>query len=136
MPTPDSFLPQSEAQLQAACHVWFHNELCARPEYAHLRGLGFMIHNDGVKSWAAAAQDKARGTVAGIPDWQLAVPRPSRLGIRTYHGLFVEFKTATGSLDAKQRRRIEQLQAQGYRVEVVRSEAAFRALLTEYLAPA
>ncbi len=123
MSTAKSF---TESGLQAACHTWFHNSF---PAY---RGLGFMIHNDGSKNPIQAAQDKARGLVAGVPDWCLMVPRKEPWGF--LHGLFVEFKAGRNGLDLVQLKRIEQLRAQNYRVEVVRDLDHFQQLLTEYLA--
>ena len=120
--------PKSEAQLQAACHVWFHNT------YPHLRGLGFMIHNDGKKTQATANADRARGLVAGAPDWQLAVPIPTRLGASPCPGLFVEFKYGDGSLSPAQRNVHVKLRDQGYQVSIVRTVEAFQRLITEYLA--
>lgn len=111
----------TESGLAAACHVWFHNT------HPALRGLGFMIHNDGQKNQIQAAQDTARGVVRGIPDWCLAVPRGG------YHHLYVELKVNGNQLSPLQRKRHEQLRAQGHRVEVVRELAAFQTLLTDYL---
>ncbi|GAA4349922.1 hypothetical protein GCM10023185_07040 [Hymenobacter saemangeumensis] len=125
MTTPATDKIFTESGLQAACHTWFHN---THPE---LRGLGFMIHNDGVKHGIQASQDKARGLVAGIPDWCLMVPRREPWGF--IHGLFVEFKVGRNSLDTIQLRRIEQLRAQNYQVEVVRELDHFQQLITEYL---
>ncbi len=111
----------SEAHLQAACHRWFNES------YPAYRGLGFMIHNDGKKSKAAAATDKARGLVAGIPDWCLAVP------VGSAHGLYIELKFEKGVPSKAQERIHELLAAQGYRVEVVRTVEEFQATLTQYL---
>lgn len=126
----------TESGLQAACHTWFHNT------FADHRGLGFMIHNDGAKNPIQAAQDKARGLVAGVPDWCLMVPSGAEChdvggsGATVYQhlGLFVEFKVGRNGLDRLQEQRIAQLRAQGYRVEVVRELGDFQQLLTEYLA--
>ncbi len=122
----------TESGLQAACHTWFHNSL---PQY---RGLGFMIHNDGAKHGIQAAQDKARGLVAGLPDWCLMVPCQAShfLPHGWLHGLFVEFKTATGRRSAIQQKRHDQLRGQGYRVELVQGLAHFQELITAYLARA
>lgn len=122
-PAPKTY---TESGLQAACHTWFHNS------YPALRGLGFMIHNDGAKNAIQASQDKGRGLVPGIPDWLLCVPRREPWGF--LHGLFVEFKVDRNGLDPIQRKRIEQLRAQNYQVEVVRDLATFQQHITDYLA--
>lgn len=122
-----SFLPLelpeqlTESGLQARCHTWFHN---GHPE---LRGLGYMNHNDGAKNQIQAAQDTARGLVKGIPDWFLAVPRGG------YHGLYIEFKVGRNQPDKWQLKRMEQLRAQGYRVEVIYTEAEFQNTIIWYL---
>ena len=127
-------LPLTESGLQAACHTWFHNHAA----WTALRGLGFMIHNDGTKNPIQASQDKGRGLVQGVPDWCLMVPHPvgARLGHAWLHGLFVEFKVGRNSLEPVQRKRHEQLTAHGYQVAVVRTVEEFQQLLTEYLAAA
>ena len=115
--------PQSEAQLQARCVVWFKNSV------RDLRDLYFQIKNEGRKHKIAGSIDTALGLTAGIPDTFLAVPRPEH----GHWGLYVEFKTLTGKLSPDQKRVIPQLEAQGYRVEVVRTEAQFRQLIEGYL---
>ncbi|MGY2133637.1 VRR-NUC domain-containing protein [Hymenobacter sp. HD11105] len=112
----------SESGLQAKCHLFFNQT------YPALRGLGYMNHNDGAKNQIQAAQDVARGLVKGIPDWFLAVARHG------FHGLYIEFKVGHNTLDKWQVKRIEQLRAQGYQVEVVRTEAEYQHHLTNYLA--
>lgn len=112
----------TESGLQSRCHVWFNKQ------YPDLRGLGYMNHNDGAKNQIQAAQDTARGLVKGIPDWFLAVARHG------YHGLYIEFKVGSNKCDQWQLKRIAQLRAQGYRVEVVYTESEFQRILTEYLA--
>ena len=122
MPFAPDPRPFTESGLQAACHVWFHNT------HPALRGLGFMIHNDGYKNQIQSAQDTARGVVRGIPDWCLAVPRGG------YHGLYVELKVNGNKPSPVQLKRHEQLRAQGYRVEVRLALEPFQQLITEYLA--
>ncbi|MGI4875266.1 MAG: VRR-NUC domain-containing protein [Janthinobacterium lividum] len=121
--------PFTESALQAACHTWFHNS------HPALRGLGFMIHNDGHKNPIAASLDTARGLVPGIPDWCLMVPRQATERPYSFtHGLFVEFKVGKGRVSPIQAQRHEQLRTQGYQVEVVYELAHFQQLIAEYLA--
>ena len=138
MATPSTPQVFTESGLQAACHTWFHNH------HPKLRGLGFIIHNDGAKHTIQAAQDKARGLVPGIPDWCLMVPSGvthHQVGVGTaavydHLALFVEFKVGRNGVDPLQAKRIAQLQGQGYRVEVVRDLPTFQQLLTDYLSAA
>lgn len=131
-----SFLPETEKQresrLQSDCHTWFHNELCGQPQYQHLRGLGFMIHNDGAKNSITAALDTSRGLMPGIPDWFLSVPGRAVFG-EPYHGYYFEFKVGSNKLSALQSKRIEQLRQQGYKVSVVDATDHFKELITDYL---
>ncbi|GGF22426.1 VRR-NUC domain-containing protein [Hymenobacter cavernae] len=131
-----SFLPETEKQresrLQSTCHTWFHNELCSLPEFQHLRGLGFMIHNDGAKSALTAALDTSRGLIPGIPDWFLSVPCSSPFGT-SYHGFYFEFKVGKNKLSPIQSKRIEQLRAMGYKVAVVDNFEHYKELIMDYL---
>ena len=119
--------PRSESQLQAAAHQWLWN---TRPD---LRGLFWMIHNDGRKSLATAVADKARGLVAGVPDWCLMVQRLDFWQVLV-PGLFVEFKFGAGRLSPDQARIHSALSAQGYEVQVIRTLEEFQQAITAYLA--
>lgn len=117
----------TESRLQQEAVMWFNKH------YRDLSDLLFHIPNGGFRNAREAARLKAQGVKAGVPDLMLA--RPNGLfSARTYHGLFIEMKTSTGTLDKHQASYHAQLQAQGYRVEVIRSLADFQALITEYLA--
>lgn len=61
-----------------------------------------------------AKKFKAMGTRSGIPDTFLPVPK------RGFHGLFIEFKSQTGSLSPEQDRIINQLLLSNYAVFVCR----------------
>mgnify|MGYP005756825785 CR=1 FL=1 len=115
--------PQSEAQLQSRCVVWFKNT------FRDLRDLYFQIKNDGKKHKIAGSLDTAMGLTPGIPDTFLAIPR---LG-QEWWGLYIEFKTPTGRVSKDQERVFHQLRLQGYRVEVIRTEEEFRTLIQDYL---
>ncbi|GAB2528266.1 VRR-NUC domain-containing protein [Rufibacter soli] len=117
----ESTIRISEARIQSASVVWFKNT------YRELRDLFYQNKNDGHKHKATAATDTAMGLTAGIPDTYLAVPRGG------WHGLYVEFKRPGQNLSDSQKKVIPQLQAQGYRVEVVTTEEQFRMLIYEYL---
>ncbi|MBA9076093.1 VRR-NUC domain-containing protein [Rufibacter quisquiliarum] len=112
----------SEARLQSCCVIWFKN---THRQHADLL---YQIKNDGRKHAISASSDKALGLTPGIPDTFMAIPRGP------WHGLYVEFKRPGEKLSDAQRKVIPQLQAQGYRVEVVTTEEQFRMLVYEYLA--
>lgn len=119
--TKSQSLTQSEAQLQSRCVVWFKNT------YRDLRSLYYCNKNDGKKSKVTGSLDMAMGVTPGIPDTFLAIPSGD------HHGLYIEFKTLTGTLSPVQKLVIPQLQAKGYRVEVIRTEQDFQELIREYL---
>lgn len=96
----------NEHGVQASLIHWFR---CKYPEHTH---LFFAIPNGGRRDKATAARLKKEGVVAGIPDLMLAMPRPP------FHGLFLELKTATGSVSRSQKAVAETLRAQNYQVVV------------------
>lgn len=117
----------TEARLQQECIMWFNKH------YRDLSDLLFAIPNGEKRDKITAARLKAQGVKAGVPDLLLAKAGMDSTGW-PYYGLFIEMKTDTGTLSPEQKRIIPQLQAQGYRVEVVRSLEQFQQLITEYLA--
>ena len=93
------------------------------PELAMLAA----VPNGGDRHPIVAAKMKHEGVKAGYPDYLLDVPRGE------FHGLRIELKSMTGSTSREQKRWIERLRDNGYRVEVCRgAEAAWR-VITEYL---
>jgi hypothetical protein len=117
----DSPVTPTESRIQSQCVVWFKNT------YRQQRDLFYQIKNDGLKKKRTAVLDTGMGLTAGIPDTFLAIPT------QTHAGLYVEFKTPEGKLSQEQRRVIPQLEAQGYRVEIVRTLEQFQVLVREYL---
>ena len=95
----------------------------------HLRHdlLMFAIPNGGLRHHTVAAQLKAEGQYAGIPDIHVA------RATRKYHGLYLEFKTKKGRTSAAQDKVIEKLRLEGYCVRVVRSADEGWNALMEYL---
>lgn len=75
----------------------------------------FHVPNGGQRHTAVAAKLKGQGVKAGVLDLFLPVPRFGR------HGLWIEMKTATGTLSKSQKDWAEFLRGAGYRVEVCRS---------------
>ena len=57
----------------------------------------------------------------------IAIPRDR------YHGAFIEFKTDTGTVSTMQRKYLEALEAQGYKIIVPRSFEEARNAVLEYL---
>jgi hypothetical protein len=112
-PQPEQFAKAgTEHGHQVAFFVWAAQQFATRPE---LRTM-FAIPNGGERNKIVAANLKAEGCRAGVPDVLLPVARGK------WHGLFIELKRPTS--DGKQRgyRTPEQvlwgtmLQDQGYGV--------------------
>lgn len=107
----------SEDKLQAECHLWAWNN------HPALRRLFMAIPNSGKRSLIEGAMMKAKGTVAGAPDYLLTRTRP----VPDY--LFMELKTDTGKLSEYQK----QMQAvHGYRYIVIRSLAQFQEVFMQF----
>jgi hypothetical protein len=83
--------------------------------------------NGGKRGKREAALLKAEGALAGVPDIFVAVPRWGS------HGLFLEFKSATGKLSPAQRKISETLKLDGYQFAVVRSAVEAWEQLMVYL---
>lgn len=64
--------------------------------------------NGGSRNAREAANLKRSGVKAGYPDLFIAVPSAG------FHGLFIEYKTARGSLQANQREWLTKLNDKGY----------------------
>ena len=96
----------------------------------HLRHdlLLYSIPNGGLRHHTVAAQLKAEGQYAGIPDLHLA------RATAKYHGLYLEFKTKQGTVSKVQKKVIEKLQLEGYCVKVVRSADEAWDTMMNYLA--
>ena len=94
-----------------------------RPELALLHS----IPNGGYRAIGEASRLKASGVLAGVPDIFLPVARGS------YHGLYIELKTATGRVSADQKIVIARLQEQNYQVEICRGAEEAIAAIEKYL---
>lgn len=90
-----------------------------------------LLHSSlsGVKlNIGQAVKAKKAGMVQGIPDLFLPVPRDP------YHGLYLELKRRQGGrLSEAQRWFIEQLRANGYRVEVPAGAPEAISIIAQYL---
>ncbi len=83
-------------------------------QYAEL-ALLFAVPNGGYRPMATAAQLKAEGVRAGVPDIFLACARGGNGG-KVYHGMFLELKRAshTNHATPAQKEWIERLRNYGY----------------------
>ena len=90
---------------------------------------GIPVFADKATRCRVGAFFKREGLVAGVPDLYLA--RASHDG--SFHGLFLETKTAQGRLSKEQRAVRRQLEAAGYRVEVYQSTCDGLEIVQEHL---
>ena len=115
-------------------HPSEHEEACSlmtlvrsyESEYPALE-LFYAIPNGGDRHKAVAGKMRAEGQRPGVPDYSLPVARG------TYHGLYIELKSLTGSPSREQKAWIIRLRAEGYRAEVARGAAQAWQILCEYL---
>ena len=83
--------------------------------------------NGGYRNAREAAIMKAEGVTAGVSDALLLVPRGD------FHGLCIEFKTATGRQSDHQKQWQADAEKQGYRYEIIKNLDTFIALIENYL---
>ena len=110
----------NESNIQIACVRWFR---CMHPKLARLL---FAVPNGGARNAVTGAILKAEGVVPGVADLLLLVPRNG------YHGLAIEMKTRTGRQSDSQKEWQQEVEAQGYRYVVCRSEIEFRNAVKVY----
>lgn len=110
---------------QAALFAWADTAQGEHPELAML----FAIPNGGARHPAVAAQLKAEGVKAGVPDVFLACARGR------WHGLFVELKRADRSNHATsaQRAWMEMLRRYGFSAVVVYGAQEAQQAIMAYL---
>ena len=90
--------------------------------------LFFHIPNGGKRSKSEAARFQAMGVKPGVPDLFLPVARGG------YHGLFIEMKRQKGGrVSEHQRKWMEQLERQEYKVELCCGMQEAKEVLEEYL---
>ena len=110
-----------ESDLQIACVRWF------AMQYPQYRGLLFAVPNGGSRNRIEAARMKAEGTVAGVSDLILLVPRGH------FGALCIELKTETGRLSPAQKEWLQWAEMNGNKCVVVRDIERFIEEVTEYL---
>ncbi len=113
----------SEHQLQCNVIKWARLQTCVFPELALL----YAIPNGEKRHPSVAVRLKKEGVKAGVPDLHLPVSRGG------YLGLWIEMKTATGTVRKNQKEIHAQLRAYGHRVVVCRSDEAAIDELRNYL---
>jgi len=99
----------------------------ARVRYPEL-ALLYAIPNGGHRHIQVARRLKAEGVKRGVPDVCMPVPRVG------WCGLYIELKTATGTVSPAQRVWLRALQDQGHRVAICRGWESARGVIEEYLA--
>jgi len=89
----------------------------------------FAIPNGGARKKSVAAELKAEGVEAGIPDIMCAVPSNS------WPGLFLEMKSLhpQAKLSQSQKKMIPKLKRAGYKVEVPKGFKEAQQIIIEYL---
>lgn len=99
---------------QRAFFAWL---ACMKKQYPQGQ-LAFAIPNGGLRDKITAAKLQAEGVKSGVPDVFLPVSTrciTAESGIPgTYHGLFIEFKKANGTISSAQHEWIGALTKQGY----------------------
>jgi hypothetical protein len=116
----------SEHNEQRLLFLWAEKHQGDRPE---LRLL-YAIPNGGKRDIRTAAQLKAEGVKAGVPDTHLPVARNG------FHGLYIELKRIRdGRVSDEQRQWIADLTAEGYRCAVCLGYAQAVQVIEEYLNP-
>jgi hypothetical protein len=99
----------SEHDEQCRLFAWASANEAVHPELSML----FAIPNGGARHPAVAAQLKAEGVKAGVPDCLLAVARGERNG-KIYNGLFIEMKRKPNKPTQAQQEWIMRLRYYGY----------------------
>lgn len=83
--------------------------------------------NGGKRNIIEATRLKREGTKAGVSDLFLTIPSKS------YHGMWIEVKTAKGKMSDKQLDWFEKQAYMGYKCEIVRSIDDFIKIINDYL---
>ena len=111
---------ESEAKIQHSCIMWFDKEF---PQYRGLLYHNFLNPPNAVTGRIL----KGLGLKKGVPDLTFALP------INGKHGLYIEMKTAKGTLQKEQIKYRDLLQKVGYNWELCRSLEQFKTIIKQYL---
>jgi hypothetical protein len=93
---------KTEHDEQVAVIDWY------RKQYPTLKYCLFAIPNGGLRHIRVAMTLKKEGVLSGVSDMFLMVPRG------TFHGLFIEMKTAKGKVSDNQQKFLDIARSQGY----------------------
>lgn len=116
-----------ESKLQQACVKWF------RMQYSCYNYLLFAVPNGGKRGVVTASILKSEGTLAGVADFFLAVPKITYEETTTKHGLFIEMKTKEGSQSESQKEFQKKVELVGYQYTICRSVEEFIKTINDYL---
>lgn len=114
-------MKNEESRIQIACVEWF------RYQYNSLSGNFFSIPNGGARNAITAKILKAEGTVRGVADLFLSVPR------KGFHGMYIEMKTEKGKQQESQKIFQSNVEKEGYLYVVCRSLDDFITKTENYL---
>ncbi len=106
-------MKHSEDAIQIELANWLRRRARIDARYHHC----YHIPNGGNRSAREGAKFKLMGVVAGIPDLFIGIPNA------TFHGLYIELKTATGRVSKVQKEVHRIARGNGYAVAVCRSAA-------------
>ena len=126
--TPKKRRKNEESRAQQAVVRWWD---MACKQWGCQKWMLFAFPNGGRRDALTGFLMQKEGVRSGIPDLMLCVPHAQR------SGLFLEMKTATGSLSPEQRTILPILQTLGYQTAVCRSAREAINVIEAYLnAPA
>lgn len=114
-------LKVSEDDIQADCVFWF------KMQYRSYADLIHHSTNEGKRSFAQGKRAVALGMQKGYPDLFIAVARGG------WHGYFIEMKTPKGKVRPEQRKMLEELENQGYKVDIIRGVLEFVKKVSAYM---
>lgn len=114
-------IPQSESKIQHSCIEWF------RHKYPLLSMLLFAVPNGGKRDAKTGAQIKYEGSVRGVADLILLIPK------KGYASLCIEMKTPKGEQSEEQIKWQREAEKYRNRYVVCRSLEEFIKEVNDYL---
>jgi len=109
----------TEHQIQSAFFKWW--------DMNYRSPLAWAVPNGGFRHITTAIKLKLEGVRPGIPDVFISIPKGK------WSGLFLEFKTKTGTLTKPQKFYLDALSKAGYQTAVVRSVDEAISVVHEYM---
>jgi hypothetical protein len=128
---PREMKNESENSIQAAFFEWLRLHEKKHPELA----LFYAIPNGTNKSYTARMVHQATGLKSGVPDTHLPIQRGLHIADEweVFVGLWIEFKSKTGTLSENQKWWIHRLEQEKHFVAVCRSWIDAANITIEYL---